>query len=169
MDNKEPNQKINRPKYKTLTSTQSETCKTVDKNKSNEKSLKPRCSLAAKDSEWVDILQTSSNKTNFIENSNEEEEIQLVESESGPQIKPLALMFPDLLQNDPEILEGILNKVMSTTEVTKHLIGHKANFAFMKKVNRLIPTDKKWLESVSECTSCCSMESKSEDDGILLI
>lgn len=51
-------------------------------------------------------------------------------------------MFPSLLQSDPEMLEGILNKVMSTTEVTKHLVGHKANFSFMKKVNRLIPTDK---------------------------
>lgn len=52
------------------------------------------------------------------------------------------LMFPQLLEEDPEMVEGMLNKAMSTTEVTKHLVGQKANFAFMKKVNRLIPSDK---------------------------
>lgn len=59
-------------------------------------------------------------------------------------MKPLAIMFPGLLEKDPNTLEGVLNKVMSTTEVTKHLVnlGQKANFTFMKKADRLIPRDK---------------------------
>lgn len=62
-------------------------------------------------------------------------------------------MFPGLLQKDPEMLEGIVNKVMSTTEITKHLVGQKANFACMKKVGRLIPTDK--VSRYICCVVCC--------------
>lgn len=62
-------------------------------------------------------------------------------------MKPLAIMFPSLLEGDPQTLEGMLNKAMSTTEVTRHLVdlGEKANFAGMKKANRLIPPDKVYL------------------------
>lgn len=53
-------------------------------------------------------------------------------------------MFPGLLEHDPQTFQGMLNKAMSTTEVTRHLVdlGQKANFTFMKKANRLIPRDK---------------------------
>lgn len=53
-------------------------------------------------------------------------------------------MFPGLLEKDPQTLEGMLTKAMSTTEVTKHLVnlGEKADFTFMKKSTRLIPKDK---------------------------
>lgn len=54
-------------------------------------------------------------------------------------------MFPGLLEKDPHMIEGMLNRAMSTSEVTKHLVGQKANFACMKKVNRLIPSDKVML------------------------
>lgn len=59
-------------------------------------------------------------------------------------MKPLAVMFPGLLDKDPQTLQGVLNKAMSTTEVTRHLVdlGQKANFTFMKKADRLIPPDK---------------------------
>lgn len=59
-------------------------------------------------------------------------------------MKPLAIMFPGLLEKDPQTLEGMLTKAMSTTEVTKHLVklGEKADFTFMKKSTRLIPKDK---------------------------
>lgn len=59
-------------------------------------------------------------------------------------MEPLAIMFPGLLDKDPQTLQGMLNRVMSTTEVTRHLVdlGQKANFTFMKKADRLIPPDK---------------------------
>lgn len=64
-------------------------------------------------------------------------------------MKPLAIMFPGLLE-DPQTLEGMLTKVMSTTEVTRHLVdlGEKANFTFMKKANRLIPPDKVLMNDI---------------------
>lgn len=67
-----------------------------------------------------------------------------VDCENGLDKKPLAILFPSLLGKDPQTLKGVLNKAMSTTEVTKHLVdlGQKANFAFMKKTNRLIPYNK---------------------------
>ncbi|XP_053607876.1 uncharacterized protein LOC128673727 isoform X2 [Plodia interpunctella] len=98
------------------------------------------CPLLAKDSEWVDIIQTP---------------VPSVECEEGSQIRPLAAMFPDLLDKDPRTLQGMLNKTMSTTEVTRTLVdlGQKANFKFMKKTDRLIPPDKKWLDSLTEYSS----------------
>lgn len=59
-------------------------------------------------------------------------------------MKPLAIMFPGLLDKDPTTLQGMLTKAMSTTEVTRHLVdlGQKANFTFMKKADRLIPPNK---------------------------
>ncbi|KAI8427680.1 hypothetical protein MSG28_002141 [Choristoneura fumiferana] len=76
-----------------------------------------------------------------------------VDCEDGPELKPIAIMFPDLLEKDPQTLQGMLTKSMSTTEVTKHLVdlGQKANFTFMKKANRLIPPDK-----VSFCIYECN-------------
>lgn len=66
-----------------------------------------------------------------------------VECEDGPELKPIAIMFPGLI-DDPQTLQGVINKAMSTTEVTRHLVdlGQKANFTFMKKADRLIPPDK---------------------------
>lgn len=60
-------------------------------------------------------------------------------------------MFPGLLDKDPQMLQGMLDRAMSTTEVTKHLVdlGQKANFTFMKKSDRLIPREK--------VTNCISM------------
>lgn len=74
-----------------------------------------------------------------------------MDSEDGPQMKPLAIMFPDLLEKDPQTLQGVLNRVMSTTEVTRHLVdlGQKANFTAMKKADRLIPPDKVNIEYIS--------------------
>lgn len=53
-------------------------------------------------------------------------------------------MFPGLLDKDPQTLHGMLNRNMSTTEVTRQLVdlGQKANFEFMKKTDRLIPPEK---------------------------
>lgn len=65
-----------------------------------------------------------------------------MECEDGPEMKPLTILFPGLLEKDKQTLEDMLNKTMSTTEVTKHLLGQKANFSLMKKVERLIPNDK---------------------------
>ncbi|XP_050361979.1 uncharacterized protein LOC126781180 [Nymphalis io] len=171
MNNEETKQKKkNRQKTSiqtTSTATNSETREIADGGHINKEPLKPLYPLAAKDSEWVDILQTTTNDKNSNKNNDEEVLLQHVECEDGPQTEPLALMFPGLLEKDPEMLEGMLNKAMSTTEVTKYLVGQKANFAFMKKVNRLIPTDKKWLESLTEdSTSCFSMESKLHDEGL---
>ncbi|CAH0700718.1 unnamed protein product [Spodoptera exigua] len=77
-------------------------------------------------------------------------------------MKPLAIMFPGLLDKDPKTLQGMLTKAMSTTEVTRHLVnlGQKANFTFMKKADRLIPPDKQWMESLTEnSNSYCSIDS----------
>lgn len=143
---------------------------------SNNNAVEPHCPLLAKDSEWVDILQTSTKSS--ASNSDEEEVLQLVnltctltfpyyisltkgnqlafqvDCEDGPELKPIAVMFPDLLEKDPQTLQGMLTKSMSTTEVTKHLVdlGQKANFTFMKKANRLIPPDK-----VSFCIYECNV------------
>ncbi|XP_032510640.1 uncharacterized protein LOC116765304 isoform X2 [Danaus plexippus] len=164
-------QKNKRPKRKTLITTRPNTPVNNTFNITVGSSFaighttqEPQCTLlAAKDSEWVDIVQTPSNSK--LDNNNDE----AVECEEGPQMKPLMLMFPQLLEEDPEMVEGMLNKAMSTTEVTKHLVGQKANFAFMKKVNRLIPSDKKWLETVSEYNTppCCSKESSFQSRYLL--
>ncbi|RVE51208.1 hypothetical protein evm_004173 [Chilo suppressalis] len=120
----------------------------------SEESPEPLCPLAAKDSEWVDILQTPNTGPGKSSSnlSDGEEELQLVDGEDGPQTKPLAIMFPGILEKDPSTLQGMLNKAMSTTEVTRHLVdlGQKANFTFMKQADRLIPRDKQWLESLTE-------------------
>ncbi|CAH0404722.1 unnamed protein product [Chilo suppressalis] len=145
----------------------------------SEESPEPLCPLAAKDSEWVDILQTPNTGPGKSSSnlSDGEEELQLVDGEDGPQTKPLAIMFPGILEKDPSTLQGMLNKAMSTTEVTRHLVdlGQKANFTFMKQADRLIPRDKQWLESLTEdsnsvtsmvsCFICSSISSDYEADN----
>ncbi|XP_060807723.1 uncharacterized protein LOC106143000 [Amyelois transitella] len=129
------------------------------------------CPLLAKDSEWVDIIQAPVQSAR-ANSSDEEEVLQLVECEEGPQMRPMAAMFPDLLEKDPRTLQGMLNKTISTTEVTRTLVdlGQKANFKFMKKTDRLIPPDKQWLESLTEYSSsimsdCYSESIISDSDG----
>ncbi|VVC91882.1 unnamed protein product [Leptidea sinapis] len=74
-------------------------------------------------------------------------------------------MFPNLLDEDPETLDSIINSTISTTDVTRHLVGHKADFTFLKKVERLIPPDKKWLESVQEnSNSLSSIDTRGHED-----
>ncbi|CAH4004708.1 unnamed protein product [Pieris brassicae] len=110
-----------------------------------------RCALVAKDSEWIDNLKTSNNTNLTNCNTASGEDIAQPENESP--IQPLTLMFPNLLQEPAGTLEAIANKTLSTTEVTKHLIGHKANFEFLKKVSRLLPPEKEWLAQLSECSN----------------
>ncbi|XP_026737796.1 uncharacterized protein LOC113501019 isoform X2 [Trichoplusia ni] len=159
------NKKYKRPKQNTLATTKPGTSKTrSSKHEVLRKQPEPLCPLLAKDSEWVDILQSSLTDTirSSTNVSDEEEVLQLVECEDGPQMKPLAIMFPGLLDKDPQTLQGMLTKAMSTTEVTRHLVdlGQKANFTFMKKANRLIPPDKQWMESLTEnSNSHCSVDS----------
>lgn len=145
--------KYKRPKQRTLSTTKPESSRQRN-NEIREESPESLCPLAAKDSEWVDILQTPNSESEKSSSNltDEEEVLQLVECEEGPQMKPLAIMFPGLLDKDPRTLQGMLNKAMSTTEVTKHLVdlGQKANFTFMKQADRLIPRDKQWLESLTE-------------------
>ncbi|XP_075992143.1 uncharacterized protein LOC142987333 [Anticarsia gemmatalis] len=165
--NSDLNKKYKRPKQNTIATTNPGTSR--PRNRRTGAAVKhtpePLCPLLAKDSEWVDILQTtpaeSTNKstTNV---SDEEEVLQLVECEDGPQMKPLAIMFPGLLDKDPQTLQGMLNRAMSTTEVTRHLVdlGQKANFTFMKKADRLIPPEKQWMDSLTEnSNSYCSVNS----------
>ncbi|XP_022128087.1 uncharacterized protein LOC111002247 [Pieris rapae] len=123
-----------------------------------------RCALVAKDSEWIDIIGRPSNQTNYC-NTPSGEEIAQPENES--QIQPLTLMFPNLLQEPAETLEAIANKTLSTTEVTKHLIGHKAHFELLKKVNRLIPPEKEWLPPLSECSNSADSSDFSVNDKSL--
>ncbi|KAJ8729537.1 hypothetical protein PYW08_001118 [Mythimna loreyi] len=162
------NKKYKRPKQNTLATTNPGTSR--QRNRRNEtvkKITPPLCALLAKDSEWVDILQTSQteNPRSAANVSDEEEVLQLVECEDGPQMKPLAIMFPGLLDKDPKTLQGMLTKAMSTTEVTRHLVdlGQKANFTFMKKADRLIPPDKQWMESLTENSNSYG----SVDSGLL--
>ncbi|KAL0894656.1 hypothetical protein ABMA27_013208 [Loxostege sticticalis] len=153
MNSNNTNKKYKRPKQKTQSTTNPEPSKQPTKDAGKDRA-EPLCPLAAKDSEWVDILQTSASEpvASTTNVTDEEEVLQLVECEDGPETKPLAIMFPGLLDKDPTTLQGMLNKAMSTTEVTKHLVDlkQKANFTFMKKADRLIPPDKKWLESLTE-------------------
>ncbi|CAH0603252.1 unnamed protein product [Chrysodeixis includens] len=159
------NKKYKRPKQNTLATTKPGTSKPrTSKHEVAKKHAEPLCPLLAKDSEWVDILQSSLTDTirSTTNVSDEEEVLQLVECEDGPQMKPLAIMFPGLLDKDPQTLQGMLTKAMSTTEVTRHLVdlGQKANFTFMKKADRLIPPDKQWMESLTEnSNSYCSVDS----------
>ncbi|XP_052756849.1 uncharacterized protein LOC116412790 isoform X2 [Galleria mellonella] len=147
--------KYKRPKQRTtsITRPDSSTLNNVN-NQDGHKTTQPLCSLLAKDSEWVDVLQSPMIETNKSSNnvSDEEEVLQLVECKEDPQMKPLAIMFPGLLKKDPQTLQEMLTRAMSTTEVTKHLVelGQKANFTLMKKATRLIPRDKQWLESLTE-------------------
>ncbi|XP_034828676.1 uncharacterized protein [Maniola hyperantus] len=159
-------QKYKRPKHKTFATTRPEASKGESSSNANEvERAEPQCPLLAKDSEWVDIIQ---NTPDSKSNSDAEAILQLVEHEDGAETKPLVLMFPGLLVEDPEMIQGMLNRAMSTSEVTKHLVGQKANFAFMKKVDRLIPNDRKWLESLTENrTSLCSMISGFQNDSML--
>ncbi|CAH1645027.1 unnamed protein product [Spodoptera littoralis] len=158
------NKKYKRPKQNTLATTNPGTSRPRNRRNDAVKKQQPLCALLAKDSEWVDILQSpqtdaARSSTNV---SDEEEVLQLVECEDGPQMKPLAIMFPGLLDKDPKTLQGMLTKAMSTTEVTRHLVdlGQKANFNFMKKADRLIPPDKQWMESLTEnSNSYCSINS----------
>ncbi|KAJ0181744.1 hypothetical protein K1T71_002466 [Dendrolimus kikuchii] len=163
MNDSDFNKKYKRPKQKTSATTNPETSRPDSEINASE----PLCPLLAKDSEWVDILQTNPNGPNSSTNVSDDEEIlQLVECEDGPQMKPLAIMFPGLLDKDPQTLQGMLDRAMSTTEVTRHLVdlGQKANFTFMKKADRLIPKDKQWLESLSENTnSDCSLSFETLD------
>ncbi|XP_073941590.1 uncharacterized protein isoform X2 [Choristoneura fumiferana] len=159
MNTNENKKKFKKPKKKTQSTTNpvaSSSRHTGDSNINN--AVEPICPLLAKDSEWVDILQTPSKSS--ASHSYEEEFTFQVDCEDGPELKPIAIMFPDLLEKDPQTLQGMLTKSMSTTEVTKHLVdlGQKANFTFMKKANRLIPPDKKWLGSLSEDSDSNSSE-----------
>ncbi|CAH2238117.1 jg18495 [Pararge aegeria aegeria] len=160
--------KYKRRKHETLVTTRPETSKGESSSNANEaEQPEPKCPLLAKDSEWVDILKTAADSKDEKNNSGEEAIPHLVECEDGAETKPLVLMFPGLLDKYPDMIEGMLNKAMSTSEVTKHLVGQKANFSCMKKVDRLIPSDKKWLESLTEqSTSLCSILS-GQTDSIL--
>ncbi|KAI5641582.1 hypothetical protein NE865_06339 [Phthorimaea operculella] len=150
--------KFKRPKHKTLATTNPETPRAPPPQRDNEdRSECPEhvCPLLAKDSEWVDIMQSPFPNTPAPSSTSvgdEEDLLQLVECEDGPESEPLAIMFPGLLEQDPQMLKGIITKAMSTTEVTRHLVdlGAKANFQFMKKSNKLIPRDKPRLEKVNE-------------------
>ncbi|XP_068620798.1 uncharacterized protein [Battus philenor] len=142
------NKKIRRPKRKIFPTSSPKS----DNRKNEAIILKPPCPLLPKDSEWVDILATSGATSTYCDGLNEEKVLQQIDCENGLEKKPLAILFPSLLEKDPQTLKGVLNRAMSTTEVTKHLVdlGQKANFSFMKKTNRLIPCNKKWMESLME-------------------
>ncbi|CAF4758726.1 unnamed protein product [Pieris macdunnoughi] len=126
-----------------------------------------RCALVAKDSEWIDIIGTPSNNTNLTNYCNTPSGEKIAQPENESQIQPLTLMFPNLLQEPAGTLEAIANKTLSTTEVTKHLIGHKAHFEFLKKVNRLIPPEKEWLAQLSECSNSTDSSDFSVNDKCL--
>ncbi|KAJ2953528.1 hypothetical protein O0L34_g1130 [Tuta absoluta] len=150
--------KYKRPKHKTLATTNPDAPRGPPPQRDNEdRSECPEhvCPLLAKDSEWVDIMQSpfpSTPAPSYTSVGDEEDLLQLVDCEDGPESEPLAIMFPGLLEQDPQTFEGMLTKAMSTTEVTRHLVdlGAKANFQFMKKSNKLIPRDKLRLEKVNE-------------------
>ncbi|XP_049868599.1 uncharacterized protein LOC126368575 isoform X2 [Pectinophora gossypiella] len=161
--NNNPHKKYKRPKQKTQATTNPDPPKPLN-HRDDGRSECPEqvCPLQAKDSEWVDILQSPFPDAPTPSSSNVVGDDEAVECEDGPQMKPLAIMFPGLLERDPQTLEGMLTKAMSTTEVTRHLVdlGEKANFTFMKRANRLIPRDKQWLESLAETSnSHCSLDS----------
>ncbi|CAH0726602.1 unnamed protein product, partial [Brenthis ino] len=131
-----------RPKNKTLATTNPNfNFENVQRVTQEGEAQEPQFALLAKDSEWINIFPNSPIDKQSCSRSDGEEVLH-VDSEDRPQTQPIALMFPGLSQKHPEMLEGIVNKVMSTTEITKHLVGQKANFACMKKVGRLIPIDK---------------------------
>ncbi|CAG4968235.1 unnamed protein product [Colias eurytheme] len=153
MNSSDPKKKTKRTKNKNSTNYNSQQTQPSNANPRNKDNtvdcVKHQCPLLAKDSEWVDFLESTSYDIKLKDHNNNPagEEVQ---PEDDSQIKPIALMFPNLLNEDRLPLEGIVNRAISTTEVTRHLVGHKANFSFLRKVNRLIPPDKVWLESLSE-------------------
>ncbi|XP_050675563.1 uncharacterized protein LOC126972703 [Leptidea sinapis] len=123
-----------------------------------------RFPLIAKDSEWVDIsgTQAASSRGHAGQAG---EHVQQSAPEEGEVKRVMTSMFPNLLDEDPETLDSIINSTISTTDVTRHLVGHKADFTFLKKVERLIPPDKKWLESVQEnSNSLSSIDTRGHED-----
>lgn len=72
-------------------------------------------------------------------------------NEAQSETTPFAAMFPGLVQRDPQALEGIATRTMSTTEITRRLVNldERADLT-ARKMQRLIPKNKVTME-----LTCC--------------
>ncbi|KAJ8964172.1 hypothetical protein NQ314_005082 [Rhamnusium bicolor] len=94
--------------------------------------------IAANDSQWNGIKFTLPKDEN-VEHlnclSDQESEIKVIELENQDS-PPLLLLFPEL-KNEELNIQNIFDKQMSTTEVTKMLVGKKPNLALLKPCKKL--------------------------------
>lgn len=89
--------------------------------------------LSAKDSEWVGI-KFSKDNNDPVTTNDEEKEIQIVETEEK-ETPPIFIIFPNLRHYDEKQLDQV-----STSELTKLLVGQRPDFTIMKTAERLLPT-----------------------------
>lgn len=101
--------------------------------------------LAARDSKWVDLAFYNPNFGNQQEDEDlDEEELQSVDVDGNGK-PPLLILFPGLSEKE----SVNLGQTGSTSDITKLLVGQKADFSRMRSSRRLFSNDNK-LSSVQE-------------------
>lgn len=94
--------------------------------------------VASNDSQWNGIkftlpkTENSEHANCFTDTENEIKVIEL-ENEESP---PLLLLFPELKREEVNF-QNILSREVSTTDVTKMLVGKKPNLALLKPCKKL--------------------------------
>ena len=89
--------------------------------------------LAAKDSNWVDLNFYNPNFCANFEDAEYDEDMQNldVEGNSSNQ-QPLFILFPDMSSN-----ASVLSTLESTTDITKMLVGKKADFNHIRSSKKM--------------------------------
>lgn len=105
-------------------------------NSSDQESYLPP---AAKDSTWVGLqVYNNPHCTPDAEDSDDEEEVvQIINSEREDR-HPILIIFPGLKEVYPK-QATIVSGSESTTNITKSLVGQKADFAYLKTAKKLKP------------------------------
>nr|XP_022912973.1 uncharacterized protein LOC111423827 isoform X1 [Onthophagus taurus] len=101
--------------------------------------------LAARDSKWVDLAFYNPNFKSQQEDECDEEELQIIDEDG--LIQPIFLLFPGLADESKDSSNLLTN--VSTSDVTKMLVGQKADFSHMRSSRKLLPPENT-LKSVQE-------------------
>ncbi|GJQ85622.1 hypothetical protein Trydic_g20172 [Trypoxylus dichotomus] len=105
--------------------------------------------LASRDSKWVDLAFYNPNFENQQEeDDSEEEELQIVNVDGNAK-PPLLILFPGLSEKENASVASNIGQVGSTSDITKLLVGQKADFSRMRSSRKLFSNDTK-LSSVQE-------------------
>lgn len=101
--------------------------------------------LAAKDSTWVDLDFYNPNFSTNFEDEEYDEDMQSLDGEvDSSNQQPFFILFPDMSSNASE-----LSAMESTTDITKMLVGKKANFSHIRSSKKMLSKDVR-LKSVIE-------------------